>query len=92
MWDWITDQLEITFGEVFYNKLFVMIAVYIISLVILNLYINQYKNKILESEDEKQRSESTIKLHVVVSICFIVFSLILMLEFFSSMSELFGYY
>ena len=88
MLDWFTDSFTITFGEALLNNLFVIIVVYIISLALLNFYINDYKNKILESEDEKKRSESTIKLHVVVSICFIVCSLILMLEFFSSMTEL----
>ena len=99
MWDWLTDAFTISFGEALLNNLFLIIVLYIISLGLLNFYINRDINKILESEDEnedenedeEQRWESRASLHIAVSFTFVITSLALMFIIFRSSLELAGY-
>ena len=99
MWDWFTDAFTISFGEALLNNLFLIIALYIISLGFLNFYKNRDINKILESEnenesedeDEEQRWESRASLHVAVSFTFVITSLALMFIIFRSTLNLAGY-
>ena len=97
MWDWIKDQITISFGEAILNNLFLIIVVYIVSLGYLIFYINKYINKILEAdnenenEDEEQRLGSTVGLYMVVSLIFITAGVALMRVIFISTAELAGY-